>query len=258
MISNPQRYEKITPHRLIIKKMSIFVHYTKLKDMKQRISDILVRYSVATAGLVLVAIGVALSIKSDLGTSPISCPPYVISLWGGLTVGQYTAAMHLLFILLQLALLRKKFKAEKLMQIAAAVVFGVLTDISLWACSWITPETYSAKAGLMLLSCVVTAAGISIEVRANAWMLAGEMTVSAISEVSGVRFRNIKIAFDCSLVVISAVISFFLFGNLLGKGEDVVIREGTLVSALLTGFLMKYLDPVTEKVFGKVLDRYSI
>lgn len=224
---------------------------------KNTIKDILVRYAIATAGLVLVSIGVALSIKSDLGTSPISCPPYVVSLIGGLTVGQYTIVMHFLFILLQVALLRRRFSLEKLMQIAAAFVFGFLTDASIWALDWIDVTSYAGKASLMLLSCAVTAAGISIEVRAKAWMLAGEMTVAAIADVSGFRFRNVKIAFDSSLVVISAVISAIAFGSLLGKGDTVVIREGTLVSAILTGYLMKFLDPVTEKIFGKALDKYS-
>lgn len=223
--------------------------------MNNNIANILTRYTIATFGLILVAIGVALSILSDLGTAPISCPPYVISLWGGLTVGQYTAVMHFLFILLQIALLRKKFKAENLMQIAAAIVFGALTDAAVWAFSWIVPAGYISKAILMIMSCIITAAGISIEVRAKAWMLAGEMTVAAIAEVSGAKFSNVKIIFDCSLVAISAIISFALFGNIFGKEDMVVIREGTLASALLTGLLMKFIDPWTEKIFGRIIDR---
>ncbi|MDE5731627.1 MAG: hypothetical protein K2H95_01110 [Bacteroidales bacterium] len=222
---------------------------------KSKIKDILVRYTVATAGLLLVSAGVALSIKSDLGTSPISCPPYVVSLIGGLTVGQYTIVMHFMFILLQIALLRKRFRLENLMQIAAAFVFGFLTDAAIWAFSWLTLPSYLGKASVMLLSCALTAAGISIEVRAKAWMLAGEMTVAAISDVSGFRFRNVKIVFDSALVIISAVISLIAFGSVLGKGDTVVIREGTLVTALLTGYLMKFFDPVTERIFGKILDR---
>ncbi len=223
--------------------------------MNNKFVNILTRYAIATIGLILVAIGVALSILSDLGTSPISCPPYVISLWGGLTVGQYTAAMHFLFILLQIALLRNKFKVENLMQIAAAIVFGALTDAAIWALSWVVPTGYLSKVILMLLSCIITAAGISIEVRAKAWMLAGEMTVAAISEVTKAKFSNVKIIFDCSLVAISAIISFVLFGSIFGKEDMVVIREGTLVSAVLTGFLMKFIDPVTDRIFGKIADR---
>lgn len=225
--------------------------------MKNRYKNIIIRYSVATAGLVLVAIGVALSIISDLGTSPISCLPYVLSLWGGLTVGEFTALMHLFFIILQIILLRRRFRMENLMQILAAVVFGGLTDLAIWGTSWIVAATYTGKASLMLLSIVITAAGISIEVRAHAWMLAGEMTVAAISDVTGYKFRNVKIIFDVVLVAISAITAYIIFRNPIGNGTEVVIREGTLASALLTGLFMKFIDPVTEKIFGGIIDRYQ-
>ena len=212
------------------------LYFNGREKMKRSFREILLRYAVATVGLVLVAVGVAFSIISDLGTAPISCPPYVVSLYGGLTVGQYTAIMHFIFILLQVVLLRKSFKAESLMQIAAAVVFGFLTDAAIWATSWIAAETYLGKAGLMLLSCVITAVGISLEVKADAWMLAGEMTTAAIAEVTGAKFRN------------AAVISLAISGNPTGDGEYVVIREGTLVSAFLTGWLMRFIEPLTDKI----------
>ncbi len=212
------------------------------KDMnKSTIKDILVRYGIATIGLLLVAIGVALSIKSDLGTAPISCPPYVASLIGGLTVGQYTILMHF-------------FKMENLMQIAAAFVFGFLTDASIWALDWINVSSYLGKFSLLLLSCAITAAGISIEVRSKAWMLAGEMTVAALADVWYYPFRNVKIVFDFALVLLSAAASVIAFNRFLGTDDTVVIREGTFISAILTGFLMRFFEPLTEKIFGKTLD----
>ena len=137
------------------------------------------RYATGTFGLILVAIGVALSIKSDLGTAPISCPPYVVSLAGHFqigsftigTVGQYTMLMHLIFIVLQILLLRSRFRLEHLMQIPAAIVFGLLTDASIWAFSWVSANTYAMQLILMALSIVITALGISLEVKGNAWML---------------------------------------------------------------------------------------
>lgn len=217
-------------------------------------SGILTRYSIATVGLALVAVGVALSIISDLGTAPISCPPYVLSLWGGLTVGEYTALMHLTFIILQVILLRKRFRAENLMQIPAALVFGALTDLTIWATGWIVAQAYVGKFALMVLSVLITALGISIEVRCKAWMLAGEMTVAAIADVSGFKFRNVKIAFDMLLVLVTVGISWFVFGNLLGDGNVVVIREGTLISALCTGLAMKFMDPLVERLIGRTVD----
>ena len=45
-----------------------------------KIKDILVRYGISTLGLIIVAFGVAVSIKSNLGISPPSCPPTIFNL----------------------------------------------------------------------------------------------------------------------------------------------------------------------------------
>ncbi len=216
--------------------------------------NLTIRYLVATLGLVLVAVGVALSIKSDLGTAPVSCPPVVLNLWDGKwTVGEYTIMMHLTFIIVQVLLLRRKFRLSYLMQIPAALVFGVLTDLAIWAFGWVEASTYLARAILCILTVIVTALGVSLEVAGGAWMLAGEQTTAAIAQVSGLKFRNVKVGFDVFLVAISAIFSLIVFGNPFGDGSSVVIREGTLVLALFTGLCMKATDPIAEKVFGRIL-----
>lgn len=223
----------------------------------KNITNVLVRYSIATVGLVFVAIGVALSIKSALGTAPISCPPYVVALIGGLSVGGWTAAMHGLFILLQVALLGKRFRLSYLMQIPAAFVFGFLTDAAIWAFDWIHITSYMSKFCLMLLSCIVTAFGIAIEVRSKAWMLAGEQTCVVLSDVTKIKFSNVKIAFDCSLVVIAALISYIAFDNWSGNGiNEAVIREGTLVSAVITGLIIKLFERPVDKIIGRTIDSH--
>ena len=66
-------------------------------------NKIVARWLVATLGLVLVALGVALSLKSNLGTAPVSCPPAVLNLkWGAISFGTFTWMMHIIFIILQI------------------------------------------------------------------------------------------------------------------------------------------------------------
>ena len=64
------------------------------------------------AGLVIMAFGVAFSIKGALGTSPISSVPYVLSLaFPGITFGMFTFVLNMGFILLQILQLRRRFPA---------------------------------------------------------------------------------------------------------------------------------------------------
>lgn len=233
--------------------------------MNQKAIDILRRYAVATVGLVFVALGVALSIISNLGTAPLSCPAYVLNLrWPALSVGTFTLLVNTSLIIIQLALWRRKFQARFLMQIVASALFGYLIDASLWALSWLQPASFGARLGLTVLAGLVTAFGVSIEVAANAWMLSAEMTVAAFSQVFQKPFGPVKVVMDSLMVVIAALLCLLFFGDLFGAGEftgwsdlllartpGVVIGLGTLLLAILPGAMMRLTDPLVALFRGR-------
>ncbi|MCR4859660.1 MAG: DUF6198 family protein [Bacteroidales bacterium] len=224
--------------------------------------DTLVRYGVATVGLVFVALGVALSIISNLGTAPLSCPAYVLNLrFPALSVGTFTLIVNTSMILIQLALWRKDFQARYLMQIVASALFGYLIDGCLWALGWLHPAGFPARVGLTLVAAVVTAFGVSLEVAANAWMLSAEMTVNAFSQVFRKPFGPVKVVMDSLMVVLAALLCLWFFGNLFGSGAytgivdvllartpGVVIGLGTLLLAVLPGWMMRFTDPVVARL----------
>ena len=224
-----------------------------------KIRNILVRYGISTLGLIIVALGVGLSIKSNLGISPPSCPPTIFNLaWPALSVGTFTWIMHLVFILLQFLLLRKDFKLSYLMQIPAAFVFGYLCDVFIWLFDAIaSPSTdYAVQMLLCLVSVPITAVGIKLEVLGEGWILAGDMTTAVLSRVSGKPFSTVKVLFDMALVLLTAAFAWFAFGKLTGNGFTVVIREGTLILAFLTGICMRFTDPLLDKLFAPVVKKY--
>ena len=209
--------------------------------MKPKTKDLLQRYAVASLGLIFVAVGVALSLKSNLGTAPISCPPAVMNLrWSFLSVGTLTWMMHIVLILIQAAILRRRFKVSYLMQIPAAFVFGYLCDAAIWAFDWLQVDSYETQMFLCILTILVTAIGVRLEVIGNAWMLAGEMTTVVLSDVTQTRFSTVKVLFDIFCVILSAAFAWFAFGYLTGNGSSVVIREGTLILAICTACLPGY------------------
>ena len=217
-------------------------------------NNIVARWFVATLGLILVAFGVALSLKSNLGTAPVSCPPAVLNLkWTAISVGTFTWMMHLVFIAAQMVMRRKVLDSHYLLQLLAAFVFGYLCDAGIWLLRNVTVETYAMKMVFCLLTVLVTAIGIRLEVIGNAWMLAGEKVVVVFSEVTGIKFSNAKVAVDIFLVLISAAFAWFVFKTPWGDGNHVVIREGTLILAIFTGLCMKLTDPLVDKVFKPLL-----
>lgn len=216
-----------------------------------------IRYGISTLGLIIVALGVGISIKSNLGIAPPSCPPTILNLrWTAISVGTFTWMMHLVFIAAQALILRKEFKLRYLMQIPAAFVFGYLCDASIWLFDAFTPCTsYLVQILLCLASVVLTAIGIKLEVIGDGWILAGDMTVAVLARVTKSPFSTVKVIFDVALVVLTAVFAWFAFGLLTGNGATVVIREGTLILAILTGLCMRLTDPFIDKILGPIIPK---
>ena len=58
-----------------------------------------------------------------------------------------------------------------------------------------------------------------------------------------------QLHFDIFLVALSALFAWIAFGVLTGDGENVVIREGTIILAFFTGLCMKITDPLVDRIF---------
>lgn len=205
---------------------------------------ILKRYLLLLVGLTIMAFGVGFSIKASLGTSPISSVPFVVSLFTPLTVGTATIAMHCVFILLQILILRKKYHPIQLMQLPVAFVFGYLTDFGLWALQGISCHTYWQQWIVCLIGIFLVAVGVSFEVKAGVVVLAGEGVVLAICQVVPIKFGYMKVGFDVTLVVIACILSIVFTGQLQG------VREGTVAAAIMVGLIAKQL--------GKLLSKWNL
>ena len=193
------------------------------------------RYLVFLVGLFISSLGVSLITKASLGTSPISAIPYVLSLHFPLTLGGFTIAFSLFLVLLQLILLRRRFRAEDLLQIPISVAFGVFIDLTMELPWFVAPQHYAARAVFLLLGCGVLALGVWLEVLANVAMLPGESFVRAVVTVWNTDFGATKVCFDVAMTLGAAALSILLSGQLHG------VREGTLASALLVGFLARLI-----------------
>lgn len=203
---------------------------------------ILERWIIFFVGIIFQSIGIALVVKSTLGTSPISTVPYVFSISFPLTFGQATFIINMIFLIAQIFLLKDKFSRLQLLQVPVTFVFAAFIDVAMWILESLMPELYGYKLFILLLGVSFVSLGVALQVIANVLMLAGEALVTAISIVTKLEFGNIKTFFDCSLVATAAIWSYIDIGTVEG------IREGTLISALITGtisrFLIKYFSRV--------------
>ena len=208
---------------------------------------ILVRYGISTLGLVVVALGVGLSIKSNLGIAPLSCIPTVLNLkFTAVSVGTFTWIFNLLFIVIQAFVLKKDFKWTHVLQVLPILIFGYMVDGAIWLFDAIqSPATnYWVQLVLCLVSVVLTAVGIRLEVVGEGWILPADNLLHIITQRTHAKFAVVKVLLDVTLVAITVILALVFFGLLTGNGHTMVVREGTLIQAVLTGLCMHLTDPL--------------
>lgn len=187
-------------------------------------------------GLFIVAIGVAFSVKSNLGVSPVSCIPYIYSLKTPLTIGQLTILMNALFVVLQIIILRRKYQWFQLVQLPAVIAFGYFIDLAMVLVSGLHVSSYGGQIFWCLASCIVIGFGVFLEVKSGLTYLPGEGLAMAVSKTFGTDFGKIKVGLDSSMVALGIVSSLVLTHKLLG------IREGTIAAAVLVGLLVRFFS----------------
>ena len=204
-----------------------------------------VRIPMYFIGLFIMTIGIALSVKSNLGVSPVSSIPYTITCVWGIEMGKATILFHIVLVLLQILLLRKKFKPVQLLQVLIGVVFGYFTTFCNYMVSYLpTPDNLAIRIVMVLASTVFVAFGIFLYLPADLIPLAGEGCMQAVSSVTHIEFSKVKIGFDCTMVLISAITCLTVLHTLGSVGI------GTIIAAVLVGSLVG----VINRTFGKKRD----
>lgn len=200
------------------------------------LNTVLKKSVIFITGLFIMATGVTLSVKANLGVSPISCIPYVYCLKYPLTLGETTVIMNIFLIICQIVLLRKNYQWFQLIQLPVVFLFGFFIDFTMHMLSWIEPTFYLWKFALCLLGCIVLALGVFFEVKAKLTYLPGEGLAMAVTQTFSIEFGKTKIGTDSSMVIIGIISSVILLNSLQG------IREGTIIAAFFVGYIVKFFN----------------
>lgn len=131
-----------------------------------------------------------------------------------------------------------------LIQIPVSLCFGTFIDISMTSLSWLNPATYPMQLLSMLAGCVILACGITLEVKADVAMVAGEFFVRVLARRINGDFGYVKLGFDVGNVIVACVFSMLFIGGIHG------VREGTVAAALLVGPIVHFLTPFCRVLNG--------
>lgn len=209
---------------------------------KERIISFVWQHILLLFSLFIMTIGVAVCVRSMLGSSVISTLPYVFETAGKqipgiprLTIGQYTYVMNAVLVVGQIAVLRRKFEPVQLFQLLVGFVFGSLIDVNMWLTAWLAPDTLCTKVLAQVIGCTILGVGIALEVRCGSVTMPGEGFPVAISSVTGVPFHKVKICVDISLVTLAVVFCYVFFGTWLWY----IVGIGTLFAMVYVGMVVR-------------------
>lgn len=200
-------------------------------------------------GLYLITLGVAFSIKSGLGSAPVSSIPYAIDLIWLINIGVATFIFHAILVFIEWILLRDDFKRKHFLQVFVGVLFGVFTSFSVSLMNFIPPADSFLLALLMsFFSVLIIALGLFFYVPTNLVPLSVEGVTQAIAIVTDRPFSKIKVYLDISIVSIALALSYGFLGQLGSVGI------GTIIGALLIGTTVKYIHKLNLHITGNNVD----
>lgn len=195
------------------------------------------------AGLALLALGSALSVRSELGVTATASIGYVLAAASGLSLGLITMLNFMFFIAVQL-LFTCKSRLRILMQLPFSVFFSAVLDFCLDMLRF-EANSLIAKFALLVLGVLLTAAGVFLTVSPGIVPTAPDGFVETLAGRFGWRFGVVKNIFDLVSVTLAAGVGLLCVGSPKGIGI------GTLFSALLIGPLVGVLMKRFGNSFAK-------
>ena len=207
-------------------------------------------------GLLLIAIGINISKLTRLGISPVSSVPRAGELIWGFTLGTATIAMNCICILLQLVILRKRFKPLNILGVFVGMAFGYMIDLTgtdpnafgHLLLGFPVPQTYIMRMVYMLVSVVLIGMGVYIYMKPGWVPMASDGLSKAVAEVTEKPFGNCKTFVDTCMVLTAAALQVIFLGGLSSfAGDKVVVREGTFIAAIFVGQVVRLCGKIFDK-----------
>lgn len=180
-------------------------------------------------GLFILALGVCFSVKSNLGVSPVSSVPYVISLITTSELGFITAIVLNFYVVLQLFILRRDFGLKHVLQVLCGSLFGVFVTLANGICTFDSPDFYPLQVLYLIISIFLVAVGLMFYLAADLIPQPAEGIIITIASKINKEFSRVKVWFDCTAVMLALTLSFIFMGTVQG------VREGTIIAAVSIG-----------------------
>ena len=214
-----------------------------MKD-NAKLRETILRLLILFVGLVIAHLGVTLFLLADLGADPFNVLIQGLRLLLekiGIVLTHGTVHMIICFLIILILLIvdRHYIKAGT---VVCMFCGGPIIDGFTWLLQGlgIGGASLAVKIIVLVLGCGILAFGMTIVIRSEAGTGPNDLVAVVISEKTKARFGIIRIAVDCSFVLIG-----FLLGGKFGIG--------TLICAFLVGPVADFCMPVSQSIVDHTL-----
>lgn len=197
-------------------------------------------------GMLLLALGTALTAYGDLGLSQVVAPAYILYIKVSQSIPWFTFGMgelvlQLCVLLLMVPVLRT-FQPGWLLSFASAFWYGLVLD-GFMALTGLLPDPLWLRIGAFVLGMGICSAGIAFLFRTYLPPAAYELFVKEVAARFRLPVARVKTAYD----IVSCLVAVGMSCLLLGKLEGVGI--GTVVCAALNGLLIRLAGKGLDAAF---------
>lgn len=199
-------------------------------------------------GLTCLSLGIVLVIKSNLGVSVATSPPYVLSLYfTKISFGQWNYIVHG-FVLMLLVIIIRKLTVKHLMSFLVAFLFGLFIDFFNLILVSIQGNSLLDRVIFFMIGSIVISIGVAAFMKSNYPILPFDTFIKEVTMAKNIKYSKFKTAFDLICFSVSLVLGLIFFGRIEG------IHIGTFISALALGSIIGYfLDLMNKHIEGKTI-----
>ena len=201
------------------------------------------------SGLCILALGLTLSTKADLGVSPIIAVSFCVSKLTGARFGDMTFLLYASFVIIEMVLHlipgrrcpadRKKAILADALQLPLSYVFTMLLNV---LSSWIqAPDTMALRIAVMLASVILVGIGAALSLDMRLVANPGDGLVQAVSDRTGIELGLAKNIVDITCVTLTCILSMVVSHSIIGVGP------GTLIAMLGIGRVIALVNRLSGK-----------
>ena len=194
------------------------------------------------AGLVVMAMGVVVMKRVDLGISPITAVPAAVAAITPFTLGNMTTLLHAVCVIGQIIIVRR-VTLKSILTMLVGVPFGYIIDglmllFDPGALGW------ALRIVLLLIGLALSGLGVLLVVGSDLMLPAPDELSHTISQVYNKKLSNVKIISDAIYVAIALAV------DLIFSRRVFTVGIGTVLSVLLVGRFVGW--------FGKWLPKLTM